>query len=45
LFHRLRKAASDLGGDPIGGEGKVIEADESYIGGKARNKAFGPSPK
>ncbi len=22
-----------------------MEADESYIGGKARNKAFGPSPK
>jgi hypothetical protein len=33
------------GSDPIGGEGKVIEADESYIGGKARNKAFGPPPK
>jgi transposase-like protein len=46
LFHRLREAANDLGGSgPIGGENKVIEADESYIGGKARNKAFGPPPK
>jgi transposase-like protein len=46
LFHRLREAANDLDcSDPIGGEGKVIEADESYIGGKARNKAFGPPPK
>ncbi len=46
LFHRLREAANDLdGSNPIGGEGKVIEADESYIGGKARNKAFGPPPK
>ncbi len=46
LFHRLREAANDMGGaDPIGGEGKVIEADESYIGGRARNKAFGPPPK
>jgi transposase-like protein len=47
LFHRLREAAN-LGAesiDPIGGEDKVIEADESYIGGKARNKAFGPPPK
>ena len=44
LFHRLREAANDIGGasSPIGGEDKVIEADESYIGGKARNKAFGP---
>ena len=46
LFHRLREAANDIGGsDPIGGEGKVIEADENYIGGRARNKAFGPPPK
>jgi transposase-like protein len=46
LFHRLREAANDLGGSgPLGGQNKVIEADESYIGGKARNKAFGPPPK
>lgn len=46
LFHRLREAANDIdGSSPIGGEGKVVEADESYIGGKARNKAFGPPPK
>ena len=42
LFHRLREAANDVGGSgPLGGE-KVVEADEAYIGGKARNKAFGP---
>jgi transposase-like protein len=46
LFHRLREAANDIDeSEPIGGEGKVIEADESFIGGKARNKAFGPPPK
>ncbi len=46
MFHRLREAANDLGGSgPLGGYNKVGEADESYIGGKARNKAFGPPPK
>jgi transposase-like protein len=36
LFHRIREAANDIdGSDPIGGEGKVFEADKSYIGGKA----------
>src|ERR1700726_2097868 len=46
MFHRLREAPNDLGGGaPQGGENKVVEADESYIGGKARNKAFGPPPK
>jgi transposase-like protein len=48
VFHRLREAANHMsngGSAPIGGEGKVVEADESYIGGKARNKAFGPPPK
>jgi transposase-like protein len=46
LFHRLREAANELDGAlPLGGEDKVVEADESYIGGKARNKAFGPPPK
>jgi transposase-like protein len=46
LFHRLREAANDKSdASPLGGENKVIEADESFIGGKARNKAFGPPPK
>ena len=45
LFHRLREAARELNPGPLGGANKVIEADESYIGGKARNKAFGPPPK
>jgi hypothetical protein len=45
LFHRLREAANDMGGSgPLGGTNKVVEADEAYIGGKARNKAFGPPP-
>jgi len=46
LFHRLRECAIDPKRGPIGGEGKVVEADESYVGGKARNARKGkPVPK
>jgi transposase-like protein len=39
LFHRLREAADDTNETgPLGGENKVIEADETYIGGKEANK-------
>jgi transposase-like protein len=38
LFHRLRAAAGDPFPAPLGGEGKVVEADETYIGGKEANK-------
>jgi transposase-like protein len=45
LFHRLREAADDADPSPLGGKNLVVEADETYIGGKARNKAYGPPPK
>jgi transposase-like protein len=45
LFHRLREAAVDVEPTPLGGEDKFVEADETYVGGKARNKAYGPPPK
>ena len=45
LFHRLREAAIDMDPAPLGGKNLVVEADETYIGGKARNKAYGPPPK
>ena len=39
LFHRLREASNDLGGaGPLGGKGKVVEADETFIGGLEKNK-------
>ena len=40
MFHRIREAmrpGNDIPG-PRGGEGKIIEADETVIGGKEKNK-------
>jgi transposase-like protein len=34
MFHRLREAMADPTAEPIGGEGKIIEADEAYHGRK-----------
>jgi len=41
LTHRIREAMKDGGLEPLGGAGKVIEADTTYIGGKERNKHIG----
>lgn len=38
LFHRLRECTREDVPGPLGGENKVIEADETYIGGKETNK-------
>lgn len=49
MMHRIREAMSpapvkDTG--PLGGEGKTIEADETFVGGKAKNVHNGkPAPK
>ena len=31
--------------DGLGGANKVVEADETYVGGKAKNRAYKPEPK
>lgn len=36
MAHRIREAMRDDGADPIGGEGKTVEADETYFGTKDR---------
>ena len=38
MMHRLREAMRELNPSPLGGEGKFVEADETYIGGKETNK-------
>lgn len=47
LCHRIREAmdgANPVG--PLGGPGKVVEADEAWVGGKAANRAYkAPSKK
>jgi len=45
LAHRIREAMTDPTPSPIGGANKVVEADESYVGGKAKNRAYKPEPK
>lgn len=44
MCHRIRESMKPVSSSPIGGENKVVEADESYFGGKAHNRAFGKKP-
>ena len=38
MFHRLREAMRVAHIEPLGGEGSVVEADETYVGGLEKNK-------
>jgi transposase-like protein len=44
LCHRIREAMTPAKPGPIGGFNKVVEADETVIGGKAKNRAFANKP-
>jgi transposase-like protein len=41
MMHRLREAMTAGNLPPLGGEGKFVEADHSYVGGKEKNKKLG----
>jgi hypothetical protein len=47
MTHRIRLAMKQPGwpdGGKLGGEGEALEADETFVGGKAENRAYGPIP-
>ncbi len=40
MCHRIREAMKPTNPAPIGGQNKVVEADETFIGGKKKNRAY-----
>ena len=38
LCHRIRKAMEELNSAPIGGQGKIVEVDETFVGGRKLRK-------
>jgi transposase-like protein len=40
MAHRIREAMRPTDDRQLGGEGKTVEADETYVGGKAKNRAY-----
>jgi transposase-like protein len=38
MTHRMREAMKPTRGGKLGGPGKIVEADETYVGGKEKNR-------
>jgi transposase-like protein len=46
LMHRIRACMGESDTSPLGGSEKTVESDETFVGGKARNRAYRePAPK
>ena len=46
ICHRIRESFRDDSASPFGGPNSPVEADETFVGGKAKNRAFKePAPK
>jgi transposase-like protein len=45
MCHRIREAMRDVSGDKLGGPDKIVEADETYVGGKPRKGTDGQATK
>jgi len=39
MMHRIREAMKETNPGPMGGAGSIIEADETYVGGKVKNRS------
>lgn len=38
MTHRIRESMREIHPEPVGGSGKIVEADETFVGGKEKNK-------
>jgi transposase-like protein len=45
MCHRIREAMKPAKPSPVGGQNRVVEADETFIGGRAKNRAYAKKKK